>query len=112
MILRLVIVIYTTLTFIFSILAAIITLNANDFWYETYNLEAFYEQIKACIHEVYNTPCSISSFKRFTVFGKFLFGLLWILFIPGYVINVIWVFIIWSIRWAIIKTCYKYEEDE
>lgn len=90
------------------ILIAVIAVTLDGFWYETFHLRVFYEQIKHCIvDEQYNIPFPFTQFNKLNIFGKIVFGLVWIFFLPSYVIGIICSFIIWIGYWIIRKTCFK-----
>lgn len=104
--------VYGILVIIFGLIIAALTYTHNDFYYETYGLKVYYEQIKACIDECFNFPCNIHDFKNFTIFGEIIFGIAWILLIPSFIIGIILAFIVWSLRWLLVILCYKNGDEE
>lgn len=95
------------LILIFTVPVVAVTLQ--DFWYETFSLKVFIEQIKACFNDdtIYNIPFPISHFKNMTIFGKIIFVCAWILFAPSYILGWICSFILWGLYWIMLKLCYK-----
>ena len=89
------------------ILAADLT--TNDI-YTTRNLKEFFHTIlEALLYDTtYNFPLSICVRYKYTLFGKILFTIIWILFlfIP-FILSIIFAFIAWIGRKVIIATCYK-----
>lgn len=100
------------LVIIFTI--PVISVTLRDFWYETFSLRAFFEQIKACFEDdyMYNIPFPMSHFKMMTIFGKIIFVFAWILFGPSYILGWICSFIIWGLYWIMEKLCYKHNLED
>lgn len=89
------------------ILAADLT--TNDI-YTTRNLKEFFHTIlEALLYDTtYNFPLSTCVRYKYTLFGKILFTIIWVLFlfIP-FILSIIFAFIVWIGRKAIIAACYK-----
>lgn len=89
------------------ILAADLT--TNDI-YTTRNLKEFFHTIlEALLYDTtYHFPLSTCDRHKYTLFGKILFTIIWILFlfIP-FILSIIFAFIAWIGRKVIIATCYK-----
>ena len=89
------------------ILAADLT--TNDI-YTTRNLKEFFHTIlEALLYDTtYHFPLSTCDRYKYTLFGKILFTIIWILFlfIP-FILSIIFAFIAWIGRKVIIATCYK-----
>ena len=89
------------------ILAADLT--TNDI-YTTRNLKEFFHTIlEALLYDTtYHFPLSTDVQYKYTLFGKILFTIIWVLFlfIP-FILSIIFAFIIWIARKAIIASCYK-----
>ena len=89
------------------ILAADLT--TNDI-YTTRNLKEFFHTIlEALLYDTtYHFPLSTCVRYKYTLFGKILFTIIWILFlfIP-FILSIIFAFIAWIGRKVIIATCYK-----
>ena len=90
-----------------SIFAADLT--TNDI-YTTRNLKEFFHTIlEALLYDTtYHFPLSTCDRHKYTLFGKILFTIIWILFlfIP-FILSIIFAFIAWISRKVIIATCYK-----
>ena len=89
------------------ILAADLT--TNDI-YTTRNLKEFFHTIlEALLYDTtYHFPLSTCVRYKYTLFGKILFTIIWVLFlfIP-FILSIIFAFIAWIGRKVIIATCYK-----
>lgn len=89
------------------ILAADLT--TNDI-YTTRNLKEFFHTIlEALLYDTtYHFPLSTCVRYKYTLFGKILFTIIWILFIfIPFILSIIFAFIAWIGRKVIIATCYK-----
>lgn len=101
---------YVLFNIVLAIIVTVVTLT--DFYYETWDLRIFYEQIKSGFtDEMYIIPCSIHTFGRMTLIGKILFGIMWVLTFPGYLVGFIFTFILWSLYWIGVKVCFKITRD-
>ena len=84
-------------------------LSTNDI-YTTRNLKEFFHTIlEALLYDTtYHFPLSTCVRYKYTLFGKILFTIIWILFlfIP-FILSIIFAFIAWIGRKVIIATCYK-----
>ena len=84
-------------------------LTTNDI-YTTRNLKEFFHTIlEALLYDTtYHFPLSTCYRHKYTLFGKILFTIIWILFlfIP-FILSIIFAFIAWIARKAIIAACYK-----
>ena len=84
-------------------------LSSNDM-YITRNLKEFFHTIiEALLYDTtYNFPLSTCYRYKYTLFGKILFTIIWVLFlfIP-FILSIIFAFIVWIGRKAIIAACYK-----
>ena len=86
-----------------------VDLTTNDI-YTTRNLKEFFHTIlEALLYDTtYHFPLSTCVRYKYTLFGKILFTIIWILFlfIP-FILSIIFAFIAWIGRKVIIATCYK-----
>ena len=89
------------------ILAADLT--TNDI-YTTRNLKEFFHTIlEALLYDTtYHFPLSTCVRYKYTLFGKILFTIIWVLFlfIP-FILSIIFALITWITRKVIMATCYK-----
>ena len=89
-----------------------VDLTTNDI-YTTRNLKEFFHTIlEALLYDTtYIFPLSICVRYKYTLFGKILFTIIWVLFlfIPFilFILSIIFAFIAWIGRKAIIAACYK-----
>ena len=69
-------------------------------------LEYIYDEL--IYEDTFNFPLSTCVRYKYTLFGKILFTIIWILFlfIP-FILSIIFAFIAWIARKAIIAACYK-----
>ena len=86
-----------------------VDLTTNDI-YTTRKLKEFFHTIlEALLYDTtYHFPLSTCYRHKYTLFGKILFTIIWILFlfIP-FILSIIFAFIAWIGRKVIIATCYK-----
>ena len=84
-------------------------LTTNDI-YTTRNLKEFFHTIlEALLYDTtYHFPLSTCDRYKYTLFGKILFTIIWVvfLFIP-FILSIIFAFIVWIGRKVIMATCYK-----
>ena len=84
-------------------------LTTNDI-YTTRNLKEFFHTIlEALLYDTtYHFPLSTCVRYKYTLFGKILFTIIWVLFlfIP-FILSIIFALITWITRKVIMATCYK-----
>ena len=103
-----IIALYVVILIICGLILAV-NLITNDI-YTTRNLKEFFHTIlEALLYDTtYHFPLSTCDRYKYTLFGKILFTIIWVLFlfIP-FILSIIFAFIIWIGRKAIIAACYK-----
>lgn len=103
-----IIVFYVVIMFVCGLILAA-DLTTNDI-YTTRNLKEFFHTIlEALLYDTtYHFPLSTCVRYKYTLFGKILFTVIWVLFlfIP-FILSIIFALIVWIGRKAIIAACYK-----